>query len=356
MVPFVRLRSCFLLAALLLAGCGGNFSTAYRLRSIKPAASAIATMDAKQRNVLIVQRGSDVARMCAEPSPDVFSVFAQSLGGGVKGGTSGPQQVEAAANFALSRAENGATISRTQTSNVVREMLYRTCERYLNGAIGAEQFAIQAIRDQRMVVSILAIEQLTGLLAPPTVILRADAKATSDKPDGPATATTGGEGTVVPGPGRPSDAQMTAVTDAVRAIVDKAYGQDEFLLFCIGHMDSTEKSALAEACTRYVVGEVDLLAKTRNLPSYQRTLQGVAVRESGDFDRFWSRIVDPATGTSDVAKVKAAIAGLAGGSALLMPAILQAMQAAPLSRDAMLGNFHNLAPVQQQALGKGDAS
>ncbi len=170
-----------LAALLLLSACGANHNTAYRLKPLAMTTDSILTIDAKQRNVLIRREGN-VARMCAEPSPDVFSVFAQSLGASISGGTTSPQQIEAAASLALSRAENGASISRTQTSNVVRELMFRTCERYLNGAIESGEFAIQAIRDQRMVISILAIEQLTGAVTPPTVVIRASGEADTGTP------------------------------------------------------------------------------------------------------------------------------------------------------------------------------
>ncbi len=170
----------FVGAGVLLAACSANYNTAYRLRTVVDKAS-ILTIDAKQRNVLISGKigNSAVVRMCAEPSPDVFSVFAQSLGASLSSGTTGPEQVNAAASLALARAETGATISRTQTTNVVREMMFRTCERYLSGAIDANQFAIQAIRDQRMVVSVLAIEQLTGVVSPPTVVISASGSAST---------------------------------------------------------------------------------------------------------------------------------------------------------------------------------
>jgi hypothetical protein len=63
-------------------------------------------------------------------------------------------------------------------------MMYRTCERYLSGAITPDQFAIQAIRDQRMIVSVLAIEQLTGVVTPPTVVIRASGDASTGSATG----------------------------------------------------------------------------------------------------------------------------------------------------------------------------
>ena len=78
---------------------------------------------------------------------------------------------KASLELALSSSETGATIARTQTINMLREMMYRTCERYLSGALGPAEFSIQAARDQRLMVSILAIEQLTGAVTiKPTII------------------------------------------------------------------------------------------------------------------------------------------------------------------------------------------
>jgi hypothetical protein len=123
--------------------------------------------------VTLTQPQEPLVRMCTEPSPDVFSVFAQSLSAGGRFGQTGAKQIEAAASFALATAEQGSTIQRTQTVNLLKEVMYRTCERFLNGQIGASELAIQAVRDQRMIVSTLAIEQLTGMASPGAVIIGA---------------------------------------------------------------------------------------------------------------------------------------------------------------------------------------
>ncbi|MFM9978797.1 MAG: hypothetical protein ACKVOP_12240 [Sphingomonadaceae bacterium] len=68
-------------------------------------------------------------------------------------------------------SESGATIERTQTINLLRESLYRTCERYLSGAITQEQMVVQAARDQRTMLGVLAIEQITRTVRPPSTII-----------------------------------------------------------------------------------------------------------------------------------------------------------------------------------------
>lgn len=152
------------------------------MRQIDPSSSAI-VVDAKQRALLtsLVPRKADgtpdpqaIRRFCSEPSPDVYSVIAQALGaGGSFGQTADPASIEAAFNLAFSTAEQGSTIPRTQTVNMLREMMFRTCERYLSGGYDEVELSTQAARDQRIMVSILAIEQLTGAVAPRPVVIGA---------------------------------------------------------------------------------------------------------------------------------------------------------------------------------------
>ena len=75
--------------------------------------------------------------------------------------------------LAAAIAQSGATIERTQTVNLLRESLYRTCERYLSGAISKPTLIVQAARDQRAMVTVLAIEQLTRAIRPAATIISA---------------------------------------------------------------------------------------------------------------------------------------------------------------------------------------
>jgi hypothetical protein len=86
-----------------------------------------------------------------------------------KGAAAGPLSL--LFGFSGSSAEQGSTIARTQTINLLKEVMYRTCERYANGGIGPLELGVQAIRDQRLIIAALAIEQLTGAVMPkPTII------------------------------------------------------------------------------------------------------------------------------------------------------------------------------------------
>ncbi len=163
-------RFVLLSLAVLLSGCA-EFNSIYRVRHVTAdaakAQAQVITVDAKQRHLLISPElaGKDKSvnwRRCAEAAPDVFSAYAASLA--AKGDKSGGQ-------LSLGGSETAATIERTQTVNLLRESMYRTCERFLSGALGKDQFIVQAARDQRSMVAVLAVEQLTGAIrAKPTII------------------------------------------------------------------------------------------------------------------------------------------------------------------------------------------
>ncbi|WP_310476331.1 hypothetical protein [Sandarakinorhabdus sp.] len=205
-------------AALVLAGCTANDNSIHRNILLPKARASVQSVDAKQRFLIAVPVTSTVEaegpartepvktselvpgadgkpatsvtkevisthagaksttttsyRYCAEPSPDVFSVYANSAAanaGVEEGAAAGPLSV--LFGFSGSSAEQGSTIARTQTINLLKEVMYRTCERYANGGIGPLELGVQAIRDQRLIIAALAIEQLTGaVVTKPTII------------------------------------------------------------------------------------------------------------------------------------------------------------------------------------------
>ncbi len=188
-----RLTRAVIAAALVVLSSGCSTSI---FRSVDLGEkSRITSIDAKQRVILAgTERSSEpnsterndgakverVRRFCAEPSPDVFSVVAQALSaGGTFGRGADPATLQVALNAAFSSAEQGSTIPRTQTVNMLRELMYRTCERYLSGGYNPLELSVQAVRDQRLMVSILAIEQLTGAVAAKPVVIGAQSTASS---------------------------------------------------------------------------------------------------------------------------------------------------------------------------------
>ena len=170
-------------ALLCLGACGANHYSIYRYQSLADDRPSAMLIDAKQRAVISATAPASATStasasgsvvVCAEPSPDVFSVLAQAASGtGSFGQSADPKSIQVAASLAFSSAEQGSTLARTQTINMLRESMYRTCERYMNGAIGNLEMPVQAVRDQRMMVATLAIEQLTAAATPRAVIIGA---------------------------------------------------------------------------------------------------------------------------------------------------------------------------------------
>ena len=160
-----------------LSSCA-NLNSISRSSTVRADSTArVITVDAKQRHLFLTPDLSNPRavqwRICAEASPDVFSALASS--GALKVDLSETPSGEA--GFAM--AETAATIQRTQSLNLIRESFYHTCERFASGAISRSEFIVQAARDQRAMVSILAIEQLTGAVRPPATILSGPATQAS---------------------------------------------------------------------------------------------------------------------------------------------------------------------------------
>jgi hypothetical protein len=124
-------------------------------------------IDVKQRTVLVSNhRGSTKPIVCAEPSPDALTILSASLSGQVqlRSGDSG--------SLAAALAEAGGSIGlRTQSIQLLRDGFYRLCESYLSGAIDREEYDLLQRRYQANMIALLAIEQLTGAVRAPTVVL-----------------------------------------------------------------------------------------------------------------------------------------------------------------------------------------
>ena len=190
----VTISPCFI-ALLTLSACA-NQHAVFRQNTISSGRPVVITEDAKQRNLFMLpevsspQMGQPTSgapaktgwRVCAEASPDVFSALSTSAAAdlGFGEGTSG---TEARAKAAFAIAEAAGTVERTQTINLLRESMYRTCERYLSGALGKDAFVVQAGRDWRAMIAILAIEQLTRVArAPATIIIPGSTNAVITSP------------------------------------------------------------------------------------------------------------------------------------------------------------------------------
>lgn len=169
-----RISSIILTAIMLLGGCAEGTSI-YHNRPVLGRGPLTLTTDAYQRSLIITPENTKI-RVCAEAAPDTFSVLSASL-------AAEGDVVKKSARIAAAINQSGAVIERTQTINLLRESMYRTCERYLSGGISRETLIVQAARDQRAMVAVLAIEQLSRTVRPAaTVISAATTSATISNP------------------------------------------------------------------------------------------------------------------------------------------------------------------------------
>jgi hypothetical protein len=103
--------------------------------------------------------------ICTEPSPDIAKAFSSALSVKVSQGTAsgslGYQSAEALAQLG----------KRYATVQLLRDMLYRDCEDYSNGAIDEVEYAFRLSRFGATIVTLLGIEMVSGDTAtsPPPV-------------------------------------------------------------------------------------------------------------------------------------------------------------------------------------------
>ena len=165
----VRTISAVVAIALLTTACGANFNSIGRrtpLPSMNNAGVAI-HLDAQQR--LVVYSAN---KYCVEPSPDALAAYAQSIGVGASVPNQGTTSLAGASQSTL-----GSIGLRTQSITIMRDVLYRMCEAYNNGALGDVMVATLLGRSQDLTAVILAVEQLTGAVAANQVIVTGTAGA-----------------------------------------------------------------------------------------------------------------------------------------------------------------------------------
>lgn len=163
------------IVGLTLCGCA-ELST-YNKANSNEDKSQLTFIDAKQRVIYSApklpnnpgkeQTAEDRVRMfCAEPSPDALSAYAASLGLSLTLQGKGDASVNQA--FSESAANIGV---RTAGIQALRDITFRNCESYLNGGITAFGLETMQRRFQSTLVSVLAIEQLTGAVREANVAL-----------------------------------------------------------------------------------------------------------------------------------------------------------------------------------------
>lgn len=111
---------------------------------------------------------------CAEPSPDAFSVYAAAF--------EGSQEAAKSSSIAIgaSSSETGATIGlRTESIQLLRDAMYRVCEAAAGGVLRPETAEDLHAKYQKSMVALIAIQQLTGAVTPPPVVIKTSASTGS---------------------------------------------------------------------------------------------------------------------------------------------------------------------------------
>ena len=152
-------RSAILLSFVIfgLVGCSANYNSIFRTaENDKPQTILI---DAKQR-AIISNKLKEQLVICAEKSPDVFSVLSSA-----GSGSAAYKAVEVQGSY--SSSESGASIGlRTQLTQAQSEYLYYLCQLYASGSISKASVETEIRRFPTTIVALLAIEQLTGYAKP----------------------------------------------------------------------------------------------------------------------------------------------------------------------------------------------
>lgn len=174
------LKSLVILAIVGLSACSANHNSIYR--DLKTSAGTGALVDIKQRAIVAGERKGNkpedkINVVCAEPSPDSLSAYAAEIA--AKADTGKGVSAEVATAFQESAAFVGL---RTQSIQLLRDAMYRSCEAYMNGAISESQYSVLARRYQKHAIALLAIESLTGTVKAPAVTINTSGSAGNTRP------------------------------------------------------------------------------------------------------------------------------------------------------------------------------
>jgi hypothetical protein len=186
------------LAAMALGGCSGTIFTPANLES-----GESFFIDARQRMITNTRvdgmyHGGQVTPkriVCAEPSPDVALAMAHSLGAGINVMGYGSGNLTNAVSQGL--AQLGERIAAVQ---LLRDVLYRSCEAYANGAISSTTYAVMMARLDETTTTLLLGEVAAGAFGRQLAAIKttADAKASANLNESLSPSSKAGDGATAP--------------------------------------------------------------------------------------------------------------------------------------------------------------
>lgn len=173
--------SMFAYRSLILLTCTGCAEFTHFNKQTTVENNQAVFVDAKQRAIFKVYKSEvrpgqvlEYSGYCAEPSPDTFSALAATLGVDLTITDKGKLGLSNSISESV-----GALGIRTAAIAALRDIMYRNCEAYAVGGISKIGLETLQRRFQSTMVAILAIEQLTGAVRQPAIILGGSSSAGS---------------------------------------------------------------------------------------------------------------------------------------------------------------------------------
>jgi hypothetical protein len=273
------------LAALALTSCTTFEDDAQRTYTSTAAFGFPATFTTADARI-ITERVQPVTRqpvVCTEPSPDVAKAIATSFalsGQGGNGTASGG--IAASGGSAEAVAE---LAGRTTALVGLRDGLYRACEAYANGVIGANAYALILGRYSQLMSTLFLGQDVAGVTAAAVTAQSPSVNATANAPGGsgssasPSVAVTITPASTAAAPTAPAASPATGAAAALVRMNEDYLDLDyntlhSLVLVCLNRADPTSLAGRAEApgldqlCSR-VANLTDLndLSKLTGLPS-----------------------------------------------------------------------------------------
>lgn len=241
----MTLRTFLLVTSLaLLWGCESS-KPFFKMASLNRGDEPSFITDAKQRvitNIDIVNNsvaGQVLPKriVCAEPSPDVASAFAEAIQASI---SKKDGENETGAKLSRSTAESVAALGeRLATVQLLRDMAYRNCEAYANGSINATSYTISNSRLNKTIVTLLASEMMAGAFGR-TFPTAATEVSTESGKNG---SRTGAEAGAVATPATPgkTEERSTADVTGLDSIHERFIEDDGFVTLvdaCVAHLNT----------------------------------------------------------------------------------------------------------------------
>lgn len=195
-----------------VAGCDGLGTKSFNKFNIADGNSI--SIDATQRVILVAPGQKDgKTYVCAEPSPDAITALAAQLA--LKGSAPQGPAGELAASFLQSAASIGL---RTQTIQILRDLLYRACEARINQLVEKAHLKTILCGIDDLTLGIVAIDGLTQGRPAPLVAISGVGEAKTTK-DGAEASSTGATVTIHDVTGGAKSEELSKVATQVKEIV-----------------------------------------------------------------------------------------------------------------------------------------